>query len=40
MAKKKFVLKTSYLFGILVVYLAGVVVYLLIWTANGSTRLG
>ena len=39
MAKKKFVLKTVYLFAILGVYVACVVVYLIIWTANDSTRL-
>ena len=39
MAKKKFVLKTIYLFAILGVYLSAVVVFLLIWTANDSTRL-
>ena len=39
MAKKKFVLKTAYLFAILGVYVACVVVYLIIWTANDSTRL-
>ena len=39
MARNKFILKTYHLVSILVVYLAGTALYLVIWTANGQTRL-
>ncbi|KAI6654162.1 gamma-aminobutyric acid (GABA) type B receptor [Oopsacas minuta] len=39
MAKKKFVLKPVYLIAALAVYIIAVIAYLVIWTANSSTRL-